>query len=150
MVVGHVRTTSAGAGSSKALAKSLDLLCDIISNVCNSSKDIKQGPCERARASKLGLRIPVSDMYTSSSFKISMINVHLWYTYCTVGWYANCFQEDSIFGYYERPLFFDKTDIFFMFMNAVSHGLELEIVKQNWLIAKCRSRKRSFSLAWLH
>ena len=149
MVVGHVRTTSAGAGSSKALAKSMDLLCDIIYNVCNSSKDIKQGPCKRARASKLGLRIPVSDMYTSSFFKISIM-----YICCIpialLGGMRNCFQEDSIFGYYERPLFFDKTDIFFMFMNAVSHGLELEIVKQNWLIAKCRSRKRSFSLAWLH
>ena len=34
-------------------------------------------------------------------------------------------------------------------MNAVSHGLELEIVKQNWLIAKCRSQEGKEVFRWL-
>ena len=38
---------------------------------------------------------------------------------------------------------------FFMFMNAVSHGLELEIVKQNWLTAKCRSQEGKEVFRWL-
>ena len=64
MLADHVRRTPAGAGSSKSLAKTMDLLCDCISTVCNATKKVQDRPCERALATKLGLRNAVSFMYT--------------------------------------------------------------------------------------
>ena len=47
-------------------------------------------------------------------------------------------QTNSLHSYYERSFFLDKTDIFFLFLNAGAHGLVLEVVNNSWLVAKCR------------